>query len=137
MFDSVGGQKAASSTVKIERSGSTFLLRQRQGAMAHKSTDPNTERVWWDEIGVNQNLCFPVQPDPVSGMHCWHQKVTVSPTRPGDRYGDIFVDTAASRRVYQEWKAKTTPAPGPGGLRRPLWLNRPLKPTADAYRFDS
>ena len=136
LFDSVGGQKAASSTVEIERQGSTFLMRQRQGAKAFSSADPNTERVWWDEVGVNQNMTFPVQPDPVSGMHCWHQKVTVGPIQEGDRYGDIFVDTAASRRVYEEWKAKTTPAPGPGGLRRPLWLNRPLKPTAEAYRLD-
>ncbi len=27
----------------------------------------------------------------------------------------------------------TKPAPGPGGLRRPLWIDRPVKPTEDAY----
>ena len=26
---------------------------------------------------------FPVHPDPVSGMHCWHQKVVVAPARAG------------------------------------------------------
>ena len=31
---------------------------------------------------------------------------------------------------------KTRPAPGPGGLRRPLWMLRPVKPTAEAYRLD-
>ena len=31
--------------------------------------------------GVHQNLTFPVHPDPVSGMHCWHQKVRVEPAR--------------------------------------------------------
>ena len=28
------------------------------------------------------------------------------------------------------------PAPGPGGLRRPLWLNRPMHPQESAYRLD-
>ena len=32
--------------------------------------------------GVHQNLTFPVQPDPVSGMHCWHQAVRVRKARP-------------------------------------------------------
>ena len=34
-----------------------------------------------------------------------------------------------------EWLEKTRPAPGPGGLRRPLWMNRPLRPTDDAYHL--
>jgi hypothetical protein len=68
-------------------------------------------------------------------MHCWHQKVRVEPALPDDRYGDVFVDTAKSRAVYEEWKALARPAPGPGGLRRPLWLNRPLRPTDAAFRL--
>ncbi len=87
------------------------------------------------DAGVLQNLTFPVQPDPASGMHCWHQKVTVSPAESDDQYGDIFVDTKRSREVFQEWMKKTKPAPV-GGLRRPLWMNRPLRPTEDAYRLD-
>ncbi len=39
----------------------------------------------------------------------------------------------SSTEVYREWLAKTRPGPGPGGLRRPLWLARPVKPTATAY----
>lgn len=35
--------------------------------------------------------------------------------------------------VYREWLKLTRPAPGPGGLRRPLWLLRPFKPAPDAY----
>ena len=49
----------------------------------------------------------------------------------GDRYGDSFVDTRKSVAVYEEWLAMTRPAPGPGNLRRPLWLNRPLHPSPD------
>ena len=55
------------------------------------SKDPDTKRIWWTDGGVHQNLTFPVQPDPVSGMHCWHQRVTVSRAAPEDSYGDIVV----------------------------------------------
>ena len=81
-------------------------------------------------------MTFPVQPDPVSGMHCWHQKVTVSPALETDRYADVYVDTKKSKEVYEKWLEMTRPAPGPGGLRRPLWLNRPLHPAASAYEMD-
>ena len=53
----------------------------------------------------------------------------------GDRYGDVFVDTDKSIAVYEEWKSLTTPAPGPGGLRRPLWMNRPLRPVDEAFKL--
>jgi len=57
------------------------------------------------------------------------------PFGPDDRYGDIFVDTAKSHEVYKEWLAMTRPAPGPGGLRRPLWFDRPLRPVLEAYKI--
>jgi hypothetical protein len=50
-----------------------------------------------------------------------------------NRYGDIFVDTALSFAVYQRWKALTRPAPGPGGLRRPLWIPRVVRPEEAAF----
>ena len=59
----------------------------------------------------------------------------VEPAHEGDRYGDVFVDTKKSIEVYEEWRAKTRPAPGPGGLRRPLWMNRPLHPVPEAYEM--
>ena len=103
-------------------------------AAVREHADPDSSRIWWSEVGVHQNLTFPVQPDPVSGMHCWHQRVTLEKAGPGDHYGDIFVDTAKAHDVYKEWIAMTRPAPGPGGLRRPLWFDRPLRPIADAYK---
>ena len=84
---------------------------------------------------MNQNLTFPVQPDPASGMHCWHQKVRIERSVAGDRYGDVMVDTALSRQVYEEWKGMTKPAPGPGGLRRPLHMKRPVRPVDEAYQL--
>jgi anaerobic selenocysteine-containing dehydrogenase len=105
------------------------------GVHAFESADPDSSRVWWSDAGVHQNLTFPVQPDPVSGMHCWLQRVTVAAAEPGDAYGDVAVDTGRSMEVFREWLAKTRPGPGPGGLRRPLHLARPVKPRATAYRF--
>jgi hypothetical protein len=66
-------------------------------------------------------------------MHCWHQRVRLEKAGPDDSYGDIVVDTEAAHAVYKEWMAKTRPAPGPRGLRRPLWFDRPLRPVAEAY----
>jgi hypothetical protein len=95
------------------------------------------ERIWWSDAGVHQNITFPVHPDPVSGMHCWHQKVRVRPALPEDRYADIHVDfaraRARARAAYRKWLALTRPASGE--LRRPIWLFRPLKPTLEAYRL--
>jgi hypothetical protein len=85
---------------------------------------------------VHQNITIPVHPDPISGMHCWHQRVRVEKAHPGDQYGDIFVDTKKSTEVYREWLDMTRPAPGPDNLRRPLWFNRPLKPGPELYYLD-
>jgi hypothetical protein len=101
----------------------------------YASADPDTARIWWSDTGVHQNLTFPVHPDPISGMHCWHQAVTVRPAGPGDAHGDIAVDTVKAREVYQRWMEQTRPAGrvSPDGTRRPKWLMRPLKPSADAF----
>lgn len=133
MHREVGGERLCSAHVELTWEGSVLRMRQLAGPRPFPSADPDTRRVWWEEAGVNQNLTFPVQPDPVSGMHCWHQKVVVEPAREGDRYGDIEVDTAKSREVYREWLALARPGPGPGGLRRPLWLKRPLRPRDEAF----
>ena len=132
MFEELGGSLMASSLVDIQREGSTFLFRQKHGADQARG---EADKVWWQEVGVNQNLTFPTQADPVSGMHCWHQKVRVEPAHEDDRYGDVQVDTDRSWQVYLEWKEKCRPAPGPGGLRRPLWMRRPLHPAPEAYRM--
>jgi hypothetical protein len=133
--ENLGNSRLASALVAIDERGSIFKMRQIHGVQPYKTTDPDTERVWWNDVGVHQNLTFPVQPDPVSGMHCWHQRVTVEKARPGDQYGDIEVDTQKSMAVYREWLAMTKPAPGPGGLRRPMWMTRPLKPVNEAYKL--
>ena len=112
-----------------------WRLRTEHGVRPFDSSDPDSARIWWTDAGVHQNLTFPVQPDPVSGMHNWLQRVRVTAAEPGDRYGDIVVDTDKAHEVYRQWLAKARPGPGPGNLRRPLWFARPVKPLASAYDY--
>ena len=111
-----------------------------QGARAWESYDPDTSRIWWEDVGVHQNLTHAVHPDPISGAHCWLQKaINVSKVQPGDpyNYGDVWVDTKRSMEIYHEWQALTRSAAqySPDNTRRPLWLKRPLKPTVEAYQL--
>jgi anaerobic selenocysteine-containing dehydrogenase len=131
------GQRQAMATVDLARDGNRWRMSRRSGARPYASSDPDTFRIWWTDVGVHQNLTFPVHPDPVSGMHCWHQAVRVRRADAGDREGDISVDTGRSRDVYREWLALTQPADrvSPDGLRRPYWMLRPLKPARDVYRL--
>ena len=110
-------------------------MQARDHVAPYASADPDTRRIWWSDTGVHQNLTFPVHPDPISGMHCWHQAVRVRPAEPGDSHGDIAVDTAKSHEVYRAWMARTRPAGSvsPDGTRRPSWLMRPLKPALPLY----
>ncbi|MEX2628127.1 MAG: molybdopterin dinucleotide binding domain-containing protein [Ilumatobacteraceae bacterium] len=136
--DDETGRSWGSGKAHIQHTGTRWSLGRDDGMQPYDSGrdgDPDTGRIWWHDTGVHQNLTFAVQPDPVSGMQCWHQRVRVSPAQADDRYGDVVVDTEKSREAYQEWLAKTRPAPGPGGLRRPLWYARPLKPEPSAYRL--
>ncbi len=127
-----GGMMA---TVELARNGAEWDLRQRQQVKPYQSDDPDTMRIWWSDTGVHQNLTMPVHPDPISGMHCWHQAVRVTPAQPGDRHGDVTVDTTKAREVYKQWLAMTRPAGSfsPDGTRRPAWLMRPLKPAAETF----
>ncbi len=110
-----------------------WRLRQLEGVRPFYSTDADSARIDWSDAGVHQNLAFPVQPDPLSGMHCWLQKVVVSPATKDDRYGDVEVDLTRSRQVYDEWLALTRPGPNGEGLRRPEFLMRPVKPRRGAF----
>ena len=128
---------AAPKVAREEVSSGVIRFRRVEDIAAYDSSDPDTKRIWWTDGGVHQNLIFPVQPDPISGQHCWHQRVVISKAAEGDEYGDIVVDTNKSMEVYREWLAKTKPAPGPGGLRRPLWLDRAFRPADEAYLVKS
>jgi len=113
----------------------SWLLRYKGGVAPFTSDDPDSERIWWTDPGVHQNLAFGVQPDPWSGQHCWLQKVRMEPAHPEDRYGDVYVDAARSQQVYRDWLAKTRPRIGPDGQRRPEFQMRPVKPIRRAFRI--
>jgi anaerobic selenocysteine-containing dehydrogenase len=124
----------SSSVVAIlEPAPGQWTLRTEAGPGPFESADPDSRRIWWRDGGVPQNLTFPVHPDPISGMHCWHQRVRVEKAQDGDQSGDVFVDTNKSMAVYREWMRLTRVEPvRRHGLRRPLWLNRPRRPPAPA-----
>ncbi|MDT4953116.1 MAG: hypothetical protein QOJ02_1254 [Acidobacteriota bacterium] len=131
------GQRQLMATVSLNHQGDKWGLKRRKGVAPYESTDPDTLRIWWTDVGVHQNLTFPVHPDPVSGQHCWHQAVRVKKAEAQDAYGDISVDVKQAHEVYQKWLAMTRPADthSPDGTRRPYWLLRPLKPAREFFRL--
>ncbi len=134
--EDLGGEKWSTALVDLQQiAPGRWRMRQIHGIRQFVSPDHDSKRVWWEDAGVHQNLAFPVQPDPVSGAHCWHQKVRVERAGPEDQYGDILVDTNKAHQVYKQWLAIARPAPGPGGLRRPLWLPRAYRPATSAFSW--
>ncbi len=112
----------------------SWFLRYATGVGSFESVDPDSGRIYWDDPGVHQNLTFPVQPDPWSGMHCWLQQIRLEKAHEGDEYGDVYVDTSLSRQVYEEWLAHTRATLGPDNQRRPEFMMRPVMPKRSAYR---
>jgi anaerobic selenocysteine-containing dehydrogenase len=131
------GPGMSMATVRLAHEGSGWSLSRTGGVKPYRSSDPDTLKIWWTDAGVHQNLTFPVHPDPISGMHCWHQAVRVRPAQPGDDYGDIHVDAQRSAQVYERWLELTRSADrhSPDGTRRPYWLLRPGRPEREAYRL--
>ncbi len=131
------GQRQLMATVKLDHNGTEWGLKREKGIEAYESTDPDTLRIWWKDAGIHQNMTFPVHPDPISGMHCWHQAVRVRAADADDKPGDIFVDTQKSREIYKKWLAMARPADrySPDGTRRPYWMLRPLKPAREFYKL--
>ncbi len=134
------GQRQMMATVDLEPRGRALGAAPRSRASRRtRPRDPDTQRIWWTDVGVHQNLTFPVHPDPISGMHCWHQAVRVTPRRAGrplrrhrgrHRQGrsEVYERVAGARR-------RPADRFSPDGTRRPYWLIRPLKPSREAYRL--
>ncbi len=58
--------------------------------------------LWWRDGGINPNDIIPLAIDPVSGAQAWNDTVvTISPSEPGDKYGDIKVDNAKHEAIYK------------------------------------
>jgi hypothetical protein len=128
-------QRAMMATVDLARRDGQWRMTRLAGVGPYESGDADTARIWWSDVGVHQNLTFPVHPDPISGQHCWHQAVRIRRAAPGEAYGDITVDTAKAHEVYRRWLELSRPADrySPDGTRRPYWLMRPLKPAKEVF----
>ncbi len=129
------GQRISMATVDLDQDGGAWKMTRKADIGPFESSDPDTKRVWWTDVGVHQNMTFPVQPDPISGAHCWHQAVRVTKAEPGDRYGDIAADTGRAREAFHEWLelARSAELHSPDRTRRPYWLLRPVRPEREAY----
>jgi anaerobic selenocysteine-containing dehydrogenase len=132
------GNRWATNTVNIEGDGQGgWRMNTLSGIKPFESEDGDSKRIFWKDGGVHQNITHAVHPDPISGMHCWHQRVRIEIPSEEDSYGDIFVDTNKSHEVYKEWLAMTRPAPGPNGERRPLWFKRAFRPHESTFYIDN
>jgi anaerobic selenocysteine-containing dehydrogenase len=97
----------------------------------------DSSNIWWDGLsGSWQNAVAAAHPDPISGMHCWHQKVILEPSQPGDKIGDIYVNYENNFKIYQGWRDDLTrPLNENDKLRRPQHIKRPWVPLSDkAYK---
>ncbi len=131
------GNSWSTNTVRIQATGEgVYKMNTKSGIKPFVSEDNDSKRIFWIDGGVHQNITHAVHPDPISGMHCWHQRVRVEVPGPNEKYGDIEVDTKKSMAIYREWMKMTRPAPGPDGLRRPLWFKRPLRPDRETYNLE-
>jgi anaerobic selenocysteine-containing dehydrogenase len=136
--EGAGGNPGMTALADLEESGDEHKLKLLSGGRSWESCDPDSSRIWWNDVGVHQNLTHAVHPDPVSGAHCWLQRcLSVRKARAGEEHGDVFVDTGKSREVYRQWHALTRSAVdhSPDGTRRPFWFKRPLKPVPASYKL--
>jgi anaerobic selenocysteine-containing dehydrogenase len=136
--DAPGIGPGMSAVADLSEDGKEHRLKFTTGGGAWDTFDPDTSRIWWQDVGVHQNLTHAVHPDPVSGAHCWLQKAfNVRKAKSGERHGDVFVDTEKSMAVYRKWVSWTRSAVdhSPDGTRRPYWIKRPLKPIKEAYKL--
>ncbi|MDP6719687.1 MAG: molybdopterin dinucleotide binding domain-containing protein, partial [Pirellulaceae bacterium] len=134
--DGGGTDRWGAATVNFKGDGDgKWSLSRHEDIGPFDSSDADSDAVWWNAGGVHQNLTFAAQPDPISGMHCWHQSVLVEKATPDDTYGDVQVDTEAAHTAYKEWQASTPVCTYPDGMRRPFWFARAVKPHPDAYRL--
>ena len=81
------GSRWAAPRVDFRETDGGILMRQVEPHSPFKSSDRDTRRIWWKDGGVHQNMAFPVQPDPISGNNCWHQKVKVEGAWKTDQFG--------------------------------------------------
>ncbi|MDD3504926.1 MAG: molybdopterin-dependent oxidoreductase [Sulfurimonas sp.] len=141
-YDGTGGINSFGvPTAELQMDGKVGKLKYIEGIKpfhAKRFADYNRDsgNIWWDGLsGSWQNAVAAAHPDPISGMHCWHQKVILEPAQAGDKIGDIFVNYDNNFKVYEGWRDELTRGLDDNStLRRPLHVKRPWVPlTREAY----
>ncbi len=125
-------------TAELQMDGKEGKLKYIEGIKpfhTERFADYNRDsgNIWWDGLsGSWQNAVAAPHPDPISGMHCWHQKVILEPAQAGDKIGDIYVNYENNFKVYQGWRdGLTRPLNASDKLRRPQHIKRPWVPLSD------
>ena len=117
-------------TVKLDHEGTEWGLKREKGAEPYESSDPDTLRIWWSDVGVHQNMTFPVHPDPISGMHCWHQAVRVTRAEAGGQRRRYFCRYEQIARGLQEMA-------GDDATRRQVFTRRHAPALLDAAPLEA
>jgi anaerobic selenocysteine-containing dehydrogenase len=120
----------------VEEDGKVGKLRWTEGIQQDRKPwqfaeyNKDIDNIWWDGLsGAWQNAVAAPHPDPISGMHCWHQKVLLEPVSKGEKIGDVYVNYDNNLKVYQAWRDELTrPLNSSDTLRRPMHIKRPWVP---------
>jgi anaerobic selenocysteine-containing dehydrogenase len=119
----------------VEEDGKIGRLRWKEGIKPHKpwqfaEYNKDIDNIWWDGLsGAWQNAVAAPHPDPISGMHCWHQKVLLEQPNKGEKIGDVYVNYDNNLNVYRAWRDDLTrPLNSSDKLRRPMHIKRPWVP---------
>ncbi|MCX6077260.1 MAG: molybdopterin-dependent oxidoreductase, partial [Campylobacterales bacterium] len=125
-------------TAELQMDGKEGKLKYVEGIKPFKAErfanyNRDSGNIWWDGLsGSWQNAVAAPHPDPVSGMHCWHQKVILEPAQKGDKIGDIHVNYENNFKVYQGWRDQLTRGLDENStIRRPKHLKRPWVPLSE------
>lgn len=117
---------------EISLDGKNGTMRYTEGIKPFKAErfaeyNRDSGNIWWDGLsGAWQNSVAPAHPDPISGMHCWHQKVLLEPAQATDKIGDIHVSYENNYKTYQAWRDELTRGLDDNStLRRPRHIKRP------------
>ncbi len=144
-YDGVSGNNSFGvPTAEIQMDGKEGKLTYVEGIKPFHSKrfadfNKDSDNIWWDGLsGSWQNAVAATHPDPISGMHCWHQKVILEPAQEGDKIGDIQVNYDNNFKVYQAWRDELTRGlDGDSEFRRPPHIKRPWVPLSEkAYLVD-
>jgi hypothetical protein len=85
------GNRTASALVTIDRQGSGYKVSQVHGAQPYATSDPDSSRIWWTDVGRAPEPHVPGAAGSGERHALLASARHAREGRAGDRYGDIFV----------------------------------------------